>query len=268
METLQDTLKKNEKQKEFYNKKKKSLPSRIWSFVREKSLKNIRKELGILEQSYALHKQWMGDLSNKRVLDLGCYSGNSLSRYMATNCKTYVGLDLSDVAIAKLNEKLKDVPHARAIAADFFSEDFTESNFDLIYAYGVLHHFKNVDNLILRLDEKLAPGGEIISYDPLQTSYPIWFIRMLYRPFQSDAAWEWPFSRNTYRKFESNFELLERRGVLGKSKWYFLYAMLPFSKEKKLRWGKAAHRYDWERSAVSNSHLYSCMQLNLHLRKK
>ena len=91
METLQDTLKKNEKQKEFYNKKKKSLPSRIWSFVREKSLKNIRKELGILEQSYALHQQWMGDLSNKRVLDLGCYSGNSLSRYMATNCKTWKG---------------------------------------------------------------------------------------------------------------------------------------------------------------------------------
>ncbi|MBT8275182.1 MAG: class I SAM-dependent methyltransferase [Bacteroidia bacterium] len=268
METLQDTLEKNKKQKEFYNKKKKSIPSKIWSFIREKSLKNIRKELGILQQSYALHKEWMGDLSDKKVLDLGCYSGNNLSLYMATNCKEYIGLDLSDMAIQKLNNKLKDIPHARAIAADFFSDEFAESEFDLIYAYGVLHHFKNVDTLIHRLQDKLAPNGTIISYDPLQTSYPIWFIRKLYRPFQSDAAWEWPFSRKTLRKFNSNFEILERRGVLGKSKWFFMYSMLPVSRENKIRWGKSAHQYDWERSARSNRHLYSCMQLNLHMRKK
>lgn len=268
METLQDTLKKNEKQKEFYNKKKKSIPSKIWSFVREKSLKNIRRELGILEESYALHKEWMGDLSDKKVLDLGCYAGNSLSRYLAENSKEYIGLDLSDVAIAKLNEKLKELPNARAIAADFFSDDFSEENFDLIYAYGVLHHFKNVDTLIARLNQKLSPGGQIISYDPLETSRPIWLLRKMYRPFQSDAAWEWPFTRKTIRKFDAGFEVLEKRGVLGKSKWYFLYSMLPISKEKKLKWGKKAHKKDWERSATSNRYLFSCMQLNMLMQKK
>lgn len=268
METLQDTLKKNEKQKEFYNKKKKSLPSKIWSFVREKSLKNIRKELGILEQSYALHKEWMGDLSGKKVLDLGCYAGNRWSKYMASHCGEYIGLDLSDVAIKKLNDKLSDIPHAKAIANDFFSDEFTESDFDLIYAYGVLHHFKNVDTLIARLDKKLVPGGKIISYDPLETSYPIWLIRKLYRPFQSDAAWEWPFTRKTVRKFDKAFNVLEKRGVLGKSKWYFLYSMLPVSKEKKLKWGKKAHNTDWERSAISNRYLYKCMQLNMLMQKK
>ena len=268
METLQDTLKKNEKQKEFYNKKKKSLPSKIWSLLREKSLKNIRKELGILEQSYELHKQWMGDLSGKKVLDLGCYAGNNLSRYLATNCGEYIGLDLSDVAITRLNEKLKDIPHARGVAQDFFSEDFSEENFDLIYAYGVLHHFKNVDNLIAKLDEKLALNGQIISYDPLETSYPIWFIRKLYRPFQSDAAWEWPFTRKTVRKYDRSFNVLEKRAVLGKSKWYFIYNMLPISKEKKLKWGRQAHKKDWERSAKSNAYLFKCMQLNMLMQKK
>lgn len=268
METLQDTLEKNKKQKEFYNKKKKSLPSRIWSFVREKSLKNIRKELGILEQSYALHKNWMGDLSDKKVLDLGCFAGNNLSVYMAQNARQYLGIDLSDVGIARLNDKLKDIPNAEARAVDFFSEAFNEGEFDLIYAYGVLHHFKNVDNLIQRLDQKLAEGGRIISYDPLETSYPVWFIRKLYRPFQSDAAWEWPFNRKTIKKFDRAFNVVEKRGVLGKSKWYFLYAMLPVSREKKLKWGMKAHNTDWERSAVSNAHLYSCMQLNMLMQKK
>ncbi|NND63629.1 MAG: class I SAM-dependent methyltransferase [Flavobacteriaceae bacterium] len=268
METLHETLEKNKKQKEFYNTKKKSIPSKIWSFVREKSLKNIRKELGILQQSYALHKEWMGDLSQVKVLDLGCYSGNNLSRYLAENSKEYIGIDLSELAIAKLNEKLKNIPTAKAVSMDFFSDDFTEKNFDLIYAYGVLHHFKNVDNLIQKLDEKLAPGGKIISYDPMETSRPIWFIRKLYRPFQSDAAWEWPFSRKTIRKFENEFEIVETRGVLGKSKWYFLVSFLPISKEAKLKWGKKAHQKDWEKSATSKSHLHKCMQLNMLMQKK
>ena len=268
METLQETLEKNKKQKEFYNTKKKSIPSKIWSFVREKSLKNIRRELGILEESYHLHKVWMGDLSNKKVLDLGCYSGNTLSTYIAENCKEYIGIDLSDIAIEKLNLKLEDIPNARAIAQDFFSDEFTETNFDLIYAYGVLHHFKNVDNLITHLDKKLAPQGQIISYDPLETSYPIWTIRKLYRPFQSDAAWEWPFNRKTLKKFEKGFKIIEQRGVLGKSKWYFLVSFLPLSKESKLRWGKKAHKKDWERSSISKRHLYRCMQLNMLMQKK
>lgn len=268
METLQDTLEKNRKQKEFYNKKKKSIPTRIWSFIREKSLKNIRKELGILEESYALHQEWMGDLSGKKILDLGCYSGNRLSIHMASNCEEYIGLDLSDVAIDKLNEKLKDIPQAKAVAQDFFSDEFAEGDFDLIYAYGVLHHFKNVDNLIHRLNEKLAPGGKIISYDPLETSYPIWFIRKLYRPFQTDAAWEWPFTRKTIKKFDAAFNILEKRGVLGKSKWYFVYSMLPLSREKKLNWGRKAHKKDWDRSARSNQYLYRCMQLNMFMEKK
>lgn len=268
MESVQETLKKNEKQKEFYNVKKKSVPTKIWHFIREKSLKNIRKELGMLGQSYDLHKQWMGDLSQKKVMDLGCYSGNTLSLHLAKNCKEYIGIDLSDKAIAKLNEKLKEIPTAKAISMDFFSEDFKENEFDLIYAYGVLHHFKNVDILISRLDEKLAPNGTIISYDPLQTSRPIWLLRMLYRPFQSDAAWEWPFTRKTVRKFKSAFNSIETRGVLGSSKWYFLVSFLPISKEKKLAWGQKAHQKDWERSSQSESHLFKCMQLNMYLQKR
>ncbi len=268
METLHETLEKNKKQKEFYNTKKKSIPSKIWSFIREKSLKNIRKELGILQQSYALHRSWMGDLSEKKVLDLGCYSGNNLSRYLAEKSKSYIGIDLSDVAIEKLNKKLADIPTASAVSMDFFSDDFAEKDFDLIYAYGVLHHFKNVDNLIAKLDEKLAPGGQIISYDPLETSRPVWVLRKLYRPFQSDAAWEWPFSRKTLRKFEEGFEVRETRGVLGKSKWYFLVNLLPMSRDSKVRWGKKAHQKDWEKSASSRSHLLTCMQLNMLMQKK
>ena len=268
MESVEETLEKNKAQKAFYNTKKKNIPTRIWSFIREKGLKDIRKELGVLEQSYALHKQWLGDLSDKKVLDLGCYAGNALSVYLAENSKQYVGIDLSDSGIAKLNKKIAHIPSANAVALDFFSEDFSETNFDVIYAYGVLHHFKNVDNLVARLNEKLAPKGIIIGYDPLKTSFPVWVVRSMYRPFQSDAAWEFPFGRKTLKKLEQAFTIKEARGVLGTSKWYFLFQLLPLSKEKKKAWGKRAHQKDWERSATSRKHLLTCMQLNLLLQKK
>ena len=268
MESVEETIDKNKAQKAFYNTKKKNIPTRIWSFIREKGLKDIRKELGILEQSYALHKQWLGDFSDKKVLDLGCYAGNSLSVYLAENSKQYIGIDLSDKGIAVLNKKIAHVPTAKGIAIDFFSDEFTEKDFDIIYAYGVLHHFKNVGNLVQKLDEKLAPKGVIISYDPLKTSFPIWVVRSLYRPFQSDAAWEFPFGRKTLKKIEGAFTVKEARGVLGKAKWYFVYQMLPVSKEKKQAWGKKAHQKDWERSATSRKHFLTCMQLNLLLQKK
>ena len=176
---LQKTLEVNKKQAEFYNTKKKNLPTRIWSTIREKTLKDIRKELNILQESYDLHKSWFGDLSNKKVLDLGCYSGNYHSLYLAKHSKEYIGLDLSTKAIEKLNNKLKEIPHAKALAIDFLSDRFEESNFDLIYAYGVLHHFEDTDLLIDKLNDKLADFGQIISYDPLQTSPPVWLIRKL-----------------------------------------------------------------------------------------
>ena len=70
---LEETLETNVKQAEFYNTKKKNLPTRIWSRIREKTLKGIRRELNILQGSYDLHKSWFGELSDKKVLDLGCF---------------------------------------------------------------------------------------------------------------------------------------------------------------------------------------------------
>lgn len=268
MKTQEEIIEINKKQKEFYNHKKKNLPTRIWSFVREKTLKQIRRDIGILNQSYDIHKVWFGDVSNKKILDLGCFEGNYWSRYLAENSKQYIGLDLSDLAIERLNKKIAAFPNAKAVSADFLSDDFAEKDFDIIYAYGVLHHFQNPDVLIAKLNEKLAPNGTIISYDPLETSLPIKFIRVLYRPFQSDKDWEWPFSRKTYYKFHNTFNVIERHGVLGQAKWYFLINLLPISEEKKQSIGKKWHKKDWDLSATSDSHLFKCMQLTMIMQKK
>ncbi len=210
---VQEVLEVNERQRDFYNnpETKKSLLSKGWSSLRNHLLSDFRRAFGIKDKVYDLHEAWMEDieLSDKRVLDLGCLRGNYLSLYMAQRAKTYVGIDLSDVAIAELRAKLEelDCPDARAEAVDFLSSDFKEKDFDLIYAYSVLHHFQDVDLLIDKLNEKLADGGKVIAYDPLATSFPIKVIRALYRPFQSDKDWEWPFTAKVLRKFAQGFNI-------------------------------------------------------------
>lgn len=263
-----DRITVNQRQQEFYDKKKKNLPTRLWSYFRNGLLNRIKKGIGIEDDIYELHRSWFGDLSKKKVLDLGCYAGNSLSIFLAQNSGEYLGIDLSPMGIESLAGRLSDIKGARAEVMDFLSDKFTEKDFDLIYAYGVLHHFKDVDNLILKLEEKLNSGGIIVSHDPLQTSLPIKAVRTVYRPFQSDKDWEWPFSREVYYKFAEAFIIIERRAVFGKTKWLPFFNLIPGSSQYKLEMAKVWHREDWEHSAVDDEHMFSCMHLSMLMQKK
>ena len=264
----EDIIEINKRQQVFYDTKRKNRVTKLWYALRNGSLQKIRKDLNIENQLHQLHLEWCGDLSAKKVLDLGCYEGNSLSIYLAQNSREYVAVDLSEKGISHLKGRIKNIENAEAYAMDFLSEDFKEKDFDLIYAYGVLHHFRDVEGLILRLKEKLSPHGNIISNDPLVTSLPVKLVRGIYRPFQSDKDWEWPFSKNTYSKFAAAFRIKERRGMLGRVKWLLLLNLLPLSAKRKSQMARQWHQRDWERSSYSDSELFSCMHLTMLMEKK
>jgi|SRR5690554_3046377 len=102
-------LETNKRQKEFYNstdKKKKNLPTRIWSFLRNGLLSDYRKNFDLKDRVYDEHIIWFGNLEDKKVLDLGCLRGNALSLYLAENAKQYIGIDLSNNAIDDYRRKL------------------------------------------------------------------------------------------------------------------------------------------------------------------
>lgn len=266
--TTKERINKNQRQREFYDAKKKNLPTRIWSYFRNGVLNRMKKDVGIEKEIYQLHKKWFGNLSTKKVLDLGCYAGNALSIYLAEESKEYLGIDLSGKGIASLKRRLEKIPGAHAEVIDFLSGDFKEKDFDLIYAYGVLHHFRNTDELIITLNEKLKSGGIIVSYDPLQTSLPIKIVRGIYRPFQSDKDWEWPFSKRTYYKFKDAFLIRERRAVLGKSKWAAFLTFLPISENERRKKTIEWHQKDWKNSAEDDQYMFRCMHLTMLMQKK
>lgn len=270
-EEISKILETNKRQREFYNEsnpRRKNLPTRLWSNIRNGLLSDYRKTYDLKERVYDVHREWMGNLTDKKILDLGCLRGNALSLYMAENAKEYIGIDLSDSAITQLQEKIKKkgYPNARAVAVDFLSPEFVDTDFDIIYAYGVLHHFENFEVLVNKLNEKLASGGIIISYDPLETSAPIKLFRRIYRPFQSDKDWEWPFSKHTLRKLDASFQILEKRGILGRSKYGIPLNFIPFKRNAIQKKINKMIEEDWRASSWKD--VYKCMHLTMKLKKK
>jgi len=260
-----EMLQTNEEQKEYYSlRSRRSLATRLWGGIRGQ-LGAYLNACGQKEYVRSLHLGWMGDLQNSEVLDLGCHRGNALSCHMAARAKSYLGIDLSEPAIEILKSRIAGFPRAEAKALDFLTLPGAHT-FDLIYAYAVLHHFRHVDQLIEHLRRHLKPGGRIITYDPLQTFLPMRILRAFYRPFQTDAAWEWPFSLATVRLLADSFECLAMEGILGRAKWGYL--LWPFAPQTALALGKKGMATDRRRAGQINRHLASCLHLTMHLRLK
>ena len=128
-----------------------------------------------------------------------------------------------------------------------------------------MHHFENFDLLVSKLQEKLSPNGIIVSYDPLETSLPIKVLRSIYRPFQSDKDWEWPFTKAVLNKINSNFKVEQIRGVLGQSKYGVLLNLLPLNDSYKSRVIAKMIEKDWNKTQIKD--IYSCMHTTMVLRK-
>lgn len=239
---------------------------RLWRSVRT-NLYDLMVNSGIWSDVFALHRQWMGDLSGKKVLDFGCYQGNVLTPYLATHAAQYLGIDLSHNALKRLAERFEEngIQGARLQCADVLSKDFVEKDFDIIYAQGVLHHFNPIDFILPVLREKLAAGGRIVSCDPLQTSLLARGVRAIYQPFRSDKEWEWPFSKGTFAVIKKHFRIRAIQGVVGYSKW--AVPMIFLHRATALKLMRTLHDKDMRCAASEQKHLWRCLQVAMHLEK-
>jgi ubiquinone/menaquinone biosynthesis C-methylase UbiE len=281
LDTHQEMLQINVKQKDFYEarfeasqvgslatERAASAPTNMWTWMRN-NVKDMRKSMWVDEQIYAMHRRWLCNLKGARVLDLGCFAGNHLSLWIAENCADYTAIDLSEQAIAVLDTKLHahELTHARAYTQDFLANSYPDNYFDLVYAYSVLHHFKDMNVILKELHRVLKPGGIVISFDPLMTEPLNRLARMLYRPLQTDREWEWPFTYSTFRYLQRYFEIANIQGFMGISKLGLLFQLVPGLR----KWGQVIGCWGLE---IDNKYarkvglpLFLCWMVTLQLRK-
>jgi len=118
------------------------------------------------------------------------------------------------------------------------------------------------------LSQRLAPGGRIVSFDPLETALVVRLVRRLYRPFQTNAAWEWPFRQHNFDTIQKYFRIEKIQGVVGLSKWVLPLAAIPLFGQATVTLGKRLHEADLRQSRQLDSRLWRCMSVNLILVRK
>ena len=98
---------------------------------------------------------------NKNVLEVGCGIGTAAQSFIE-NGAIYTGLDLSDKSIEIAKKRLE----VFNLNGNLFKENIEEvdnindTEFDLIYSFGVLHHTPDIKKSIQNIHKMLKTGGE------------------------------------------------------------------------------------------------------------
>nr|MDA3890355.1 hypothetical protein [Salinivirgaceae bacterium] len=133
------------------------------------------------------------------------------------------------------------------------------------YAHSVLHHFKYFEDVLEKCHYCLKADGIMISFDPLQTYIPMYLLRKIYRPFQSDKEWEYPFNKENVKLIKKHFNILGINGVMGNAKLSIPIYYL--NKRLGIRIGKKLMAYDQLHSTKEGKLLYNCLQVTFLLKR-
>jgi SAM-dependent methyltransferase len=107
--------------------------------------------------------------SDARILEVGCGAGFSV-QYLDIDYKEYAGVDYSS-GLIDYAKTYNSNTRASFICANI--KDFNpDQKFDVIFMIGVLHHFDDMDSVMMHLHNLLSEGGVIIANEP-QSSNPL-----------------------------------------------------------------------------------------------
>ena len=97
----------------------------------------------------------LGDLSGKKVLDIGCGSGR-ITRKLLDKGADLVAADISEEMLKRLKKKFRNLT---TIKADIEDLPFEDNSFDVVVATFVIVHLKDLQKAFDEVYRVLKPGG-------------------------------------------------------------------------------------------------------------
>jgi SAM-dependent methyltransferase len=103
----------------------------------------------------------VGELTNQRILDLGCGDAAFGREALTKGCQTYLGVDGSRHMVEAARQNLAgttgNVVHAAVEAWDYPAETF-----ELVVSRLVIHYLKDVDTVFREIYKTLVAGGRFV----------------------------------------------------------------------------------------------------------
>ncbi len=111
--------------------------------------------------------------SEKRVLDLGCGTGNLLEK-LIPRFDNVVGIDLSDDMLSVASSKFKDNDGLTLVRGKASDLPFQDDYFDMVSAYSLFHHLPEFAEPISEISRVLKSGGVLyIDHEPVNREDPL-----------------------------------------------------------------------------------------------
>lgn len=117
-------------------------------------------------------------LKGKRVLDVGCFTGEFLELLAQDGAKVY-GLELQPEAVEIARARLPDC----IFQANVYGSDFPQMEFDVVTLLGVIEHVTEPRSLIQRAVGLLRPGGLLMVETPDAGSVPARLLGKYWPPY-------------------------------------------------------------------------------------
>jgi ubiquinone/menaquinone biosynthesis C-methylase UbiE len=161
----------------------------------------------------------MGDLTGRKVLDLGCGAGEA-AVFFATQGADAVASDLSDgmlhVALRLAERNGVRISVSKSPADEI---DFPDNTFDMVYAANLLHHV-DIDRCLREIHRVLKPKGRLFSWDPLAHNPAINVYRRMATEVRTED--EHPLRMQDLQLFHKYFKNVRYRGTWLFSLWIFM----------------------------------------------
>lgn len=142
------------------------------------------------------------DVTGKKVLDLGCGTGEHLAYYLAQGAEKVVGLDLSEMMLEAAKLRLTEIGFSENQFALYHLpmealDSIPDGTFDLITSSFAFHYIEDFPALLAKISAKLTACGTLIfsQEHPIVTCY-----REGYRWEKNEAKQQVAYRLNYYRE--------------------------------------------------------------------
>lgn len=140
----------------------------------------------------------------KRVLEIGCGIGIDAAEF-AKNGAEYVGLDISENSIKIAQTRFKELGLSGRLIVRNGTNLSNLGQFDLVYSYGVLHHYPEIEQIVDSVNKVLVENGEFKFMVYARNSWKYAMIQKGLDQFEAQAGC--PYAK-AYTK-EDVYKLLE-----------------------------------------------------------
>jgi SAM-dependent methyltransferase len=173
------------------------------------------------EREEHLRRMESGVIGSK-TLEIGCSTG-SLAMRLAPSSKSYLGVDISDQAIAIA--AATGIPNATFLCCDAHSVPQPDQSFDCVVVDALLHHL-DLRRILPEIHRLLRADGVLYFNEPLGTN-PFFGLYRKMTP-RSRTRDERPFTRSDIELMKTYFHIEEIRwfGFLSIASAFLRYAPL------------------------------------------